>query len=67
MASAGSLSAGEAALAEGRWDDALVEFAAALAAHESADAHLGMATAHWWLCDGRSSVRHRERAWSLLR
>src|SRR5262245_27129056 len=57
MASPGSLSAGEAALAEGRWNDALVEFAAALDAPESADAHLGMAAARWWLCDGRSSVR----------
>ena len=31
------------------------------------DAHLGLADAYWWLCDGRASVRHRERAWSLLR
>src|SRR5262245_3855719 len=67
MPSAGSLGAGQAALVEGRWDDAREAFEAALAAEETADAHLGLAEASWWVCDARLSVRHRQRAWSLLR
>jgi DNA-binding NarL/FixJ family response regulator len=67
MPAAGSLSAGQAALDEGRWEDAYRAFEAALADAETADAHLGLAEASWWLCDARASVRHRERAWSLLR
>jgi DNA-binding NarL/FixJ family response regulator len=67
VASAGHLGAGQLALTEGRWDDACAAFEAALTTEETAEAHLGLAQAQWWLCDARASVRHRQRAWTMLR
>jgi DNA-binding NarL/FixJ family response regulator len=61
------LAAGDVALRQGRWDAARDAFERALDEQSTADAHLGLAEACWWLCDARTSVRHRERAWSLLR
>ena len=42
-------------------------FAASAAAEESADALDGLGRACWWLGDVRSAIRHRERAFTLLR
>ena len=56
-----------AALQQGRWSDARTGFEASLELQETAEALEGLAQAHWWLCDARSSVRYRERAWVLFR
>ena len=56
-----------AALQQGRWEEARASFEASLGLQETAEALEGMAQAHWWLCDARSSVRYRERAWVLFR
>jgi ATP/maltotriose-dependent transcriptional regulator MalT len=61
------LEAGHSALREGRWQDARSDFEAALDESESAEALEGIADACWWLCDGVSSVRYRERAWVKFR
>lgn len=53
---------GRAALAAGDWEAARVHFQAALAQGASAEAHEGLGTALWWLCEPRRSVRHREHA-----
>lgn len=58
---------GRAALAAGDWETARVHFHAALAHGASAEAHEGLGTALWWLCEPRQSVRHREHAFVLLR
>jgi ATP/maltotriose-dependent transcriptional regulator MalT len=51
----------------GRWEEAREAFAAAAALEQSADALDGLGRACWWLGDVRSAIRHRERAFSLLR
>lgn len=56
-----------AALHQGRWHDARVAFEASLAQQETAEALDGLAQVHWWLCDARTSIRYRERAWVLFR
>ncbi len=56
-----------AALGDGRWQGARVAFEASLAQQETADALEGLAQVYWWLCDARTSVRYRERAWVLFR
>ena len=61
------LNQASAALQQGRWEDARVEFEASLARQETAEALEGLAQVHWWLCDARASVRYRERAWVLFR
>lgn len=67
MAIDGYLAAGRAALQAGRWQEALAEFQAALAERETAEALDGMGEALWWLCEARSSVRYRERAYVKFR
>jgi ATP/maltotriose-dependent transcriptional regulator MalT len=63
----GSAAAGRAALQSGRWDEAVAAFEAALAERETAEALEGLGQALWWLCDPRSSVRYRERAYVKFR
>lgn len=61
------LESGRAAAAAGRWEEARAAFAASAAVNESADALDGLGRACWWLGDVRSAIRHRERAFTLLR
>jgi DNA-binding CsgD family transcriptional regulator len=61
------LSHARAALQQGRWTEARAGFEASLGLQETAEALEGLAQAYWWLCDARSSVRYRERAWVLFR
>jgi ATP/maltotriose-dependent transcriptional regulator MalT len=58
---------GAAALDAGRWEDARALFELALDERETADALDGLGEALWWLCEPRSSVRCRERAYVLFR
>jgi DNA-binding NarL/FixJ family response regulator len=67
MGSADLLGTGEAALAAGRWEEARTAFEQALAAEESADAHLGLGFALWWLGATRESVTECAQAYALLR
>ena len=62
-----SLAAGLSALEAGRWADARAVFESFLAAGESAEACLGLATALWWLGDSSASVGHASRAYVLFR
>ena len=62
-----SLAAGSSALEAGRWAEARAAFEAALAASESPDARLGLATALWWLGDSHASVAQASRAYALFR
>ena len=62
-----SLAAGFSALEAGRWADARAVFESTLAAGESAEACLGLATALWWLGDSHASVGHASRAYVLFR
>ncbi len=62
-----SLVAGFAALEDGRWADACAAFEVTIAAGESAEAFLGLATALWWLGDSHASVAHASRAYALFR
>jgi DNA-binding NarL/FixJ family response regulator/tetratricopeptide (TPR) repeat protein len=61
------LGSARAAAEAGRWEEARAAFAASAAAKESADALDGLGRACWWLGDVRSAIRHRERAFTLLR
>lgn len=61
------MEAGQAALRSGRWEDARAAFEASLAERETADALAGLGEALWWLCEARSSARHRARAFVLYR
>jgi DNA-binding NarL/FixJ family response regulator len=61
------LESARAAARAGRWEEAREAFAAAAAVDESADAVDGLGRACWWLGDVRSAIRHRERAFTLLR
>jgi len=64
---AAAVAAGRLALRDGRWADARDAFDAALTQRESAEALAGLGEALWWLCEAKPSVRHRERAFVLLR
>ena len=61
------LQSARAAAEAGRWEEARAAFAASAALEESADALDGLGRACWWLGDVRSAMRHRERAFTLLR
>ncbi len=61
------LESARAAAEAGRWEEARAAFAASAAVAESADALDGLGRACWWLGDVRSAIRHRERAFTLLR
>ncbi|RHW25899.1 DNA-binding response regulator [Nocardioides immobilis] len=67
MATVESLESARAAFSAGRWEEARAAFAASAAVDESADALDGLGRACWWLGDVRSAIRHRERAFTLLR
>ena len=67
MVGADEIERGRAALAAGDWEAAGLLFHAALAQGEAAEAHEGLGTALWWMCEPRQSVRHRERAFVLFR
>jgi ATP/maltotriose-dependent transcriptional regulator MalT len=67
MATIDHLEAGRAAAEDGRWEEARAAFAASAAVDESADALDGLGRACWWLGDVRSAIRHRGRAFTLLR
>jgi ATP/maltotriose-dependent transcriptional regulator MalT len=61
------LQAARAAAEAGRWEAARAAFAASAAVDESADALDGLGRVCWWLGDIHSAIRHRERAFTLLR
>jgi ATP/maltotriose-dependent transcriptional regulator MalT len=61
------LESARAAAEAGRWEEARAAFAASAAVEESADALEGLGRVCWWLGDVRSAIRHRERAFTLLR
>lgn len=61
------LATARAAAEAGRWEEARAAFAAAAAVDETADAVDGLGRVCWWLGDVRSAIRHRERAFTLLR
>lgn len=67
MATIDHLASGRAAAEDGRWEDARAAFAASAAQAESADALDGLGRACWWLGEVRSAIRHRSRAFTLLR
>jgi DNA-binding NarL/FixJ family response regulator len=58
---------GYAALGAGRWTEARDAFESALAAGETGEACIGLATALWWLGESRPSVTHATRAYALFR
>ncbi|HKQ00622.1 MAG TPA: helix-turn-helix transcriptional regulator, partial [Actinomycetes bacterium] len=58
---------GAAALEAGRWEEARVAFAAALAEEETPEALDGMGVALWWLGETRASIDHTERAYAEFR
>jgi ATP/maltotriose-dependent transcriptional regulator MalT len=61
------IEAGRSALQRGRWEEAFSAFESSLAEKETSEALDGMAEALWWLCEARSSVRYRERAYVKFR
>lgn len=61
------IEAGRRALQSGRWEEAVSAFEFSLAEKETPEALDGMAEALWWLCEARSSVRYRERAYVKFR
>lgn len=67
MAIVDSLASARAAARAGRWEEARAAFAASAAVAESADALDGLGRVCWWLGDVLSAIRHRERAFTLLR
>ena len=58
-----AVDAGRAALAEGKWEQARVQFAQALAVADSAEAAEGLSWAAWWLEDVPGCLRAREQAY----
>jgi tetratricopeptide (TPR) repeat protein len=62
-----SVSAGQAALQAGRWDDARAAFELDLCEQVTAEALLGMGEALWWLGEPHSSVDYHERAYAAFR
>ena len=67
MATTDHLKSGRAAAEVGHWEESRAAFAAAAAVAESADALDGLGRVCWWLGDVRSAIRHRGRAFTLLR
>ena len=61
------LETARAAAEAGRWEEAREHSPLRLPWSESADALDGLGRACWWLGDVRSAIRHRERAFTLLR
>jgi DNA-binding CsgD family transcriptional regulator len=61
------VAAGQEALEAGRWEEARVAFAAALAEEETPEALDGMGAALWWLGETRASIAHTERAYAGFR
>jgi len=59
------LDAGWQALAEGAWEDARVNFSAALQQEETAEGLEGLGWAAWWLNDIAETFRNRELAYRL--
>ncbi|CAN5666029.1 hypothetical protein BH20ACT23_BH20ACT23_22680 [soil metagenome] len=62
-----SIDAGKTALQTGRWDEAVAALKVSLAEKETPEALDGVGEALWWLCEARSSVRYRERAYVKFR
>jgi LuxR family maltose regulon positive regulatory protein len=62
-----ALARARAALEGNDWEKARDAFRLALAAEESPEALLGLASASWWLDDGDTTLDARERAYKLLR
>ncbi len=67
MGSADLLATGEAALGAGRWEEARTAFEQALTAEDSADGHLGLGFALWWLGATRESVAECTKAYALFK
>ena len=63
----GLITAGNEALTGGDWPAARDSFRAALDLGETAEAHLGLAEALWWLGEIHDSAAHRERAYAKFR
>ena len=61
------LAAGYQALADAAWTTGFACFQTAVRAHESAEAHEGLAMAAWWLDDVPVVFASRERAYRLYR
>jgi tetratricopeptide (TPR) repeat protein len=61
----GDLAAGQRALEDADWAEARVEFEAALAAGESAEASEGLGLALWFLGEVAAGIAARERAFDL--
>lgn len=61
------LSDGHAALAQGRWSDALASFEQALALAEVPEALEGRGLAAWWLDDAATTFESRAQAYRLYR
>ena len=57
----------EAALQEGRWEDARDAYEAAIGESDSGAARFGLATALWWLGDNRASVEQCTAAYARFR
>ncbi len=64
MSSDQHLDTGRAALAYGRWDEAVAAFENALAVDQTGDALAGLGEAWWWLGRNRVSIQTRERAFA---
>jgi DNA-binding CsgD family transcriptional regulator len=58
---------GEAALVEGRWDEARDAFEAVLEDQETGAARFGLAVALWWLGENHRCVEQCSRAYALFR
>lgn len=58
---------GDQALKAGDWSAARDSFRAALELGETAEVHLGLAEALWWLGEIHDSASHRERAYAEFR
>lgn len=58
---------GQAALREGRWQEAISAFETVLRQQELPEVLEGMGEALWWVGDARFSVKYRERAYAAFR
>ena len=61
------IASGQAALANGAWEDARARFTTALDGVERAEALEGLGLAAWWLDDGAQTLDARERAYRAYR